>query len=151
MSDLSPYLPVNNAPLIEDFIESVTLKPGENQQVLLGKPFDSDKFYLAKWEIAEGIIIDWIILNNSTGTSPDFIFSPPLESAGTSFTLTFVMADHNVRPASKNYYVTIVVEGEIKFVPSFETEKEKGVEIKPVVAGKKIKVKIGAPNHEGLL
>ena len=58
----------NYGPQLKDFVEEVTLTPGEDETITVGIPEDPEghNFYVRGWEIEEGIIIPWVTFLNET-------------------------------------------------------------------------------------
>ena len=62
------------------------------------------------WQIVEGLVIDWIKFNKATSTkSLDFVFNPPQEASGITFTLKVTLTDHNEKAASEDYEIKVKV------------------------------------------
>lgn len=67
VSELLVYVPPNQGPRLDGFLDSITLEPGESTSLSLGKPYDveDDEFYFEGWRVKEGDV-PWIQFNNET-------------------------------------------------------------------------------------
>ena len=95
------YAPDNQGPIIEGFVDSITIKALNETSFNFGTPIDieQDHWYVSNWTMAEkGSLIpkqeDWVTFANNTDLiSLDFTFNPPESSKGISYDLQITLQD----------------------------------------------------------
>ena len=146
---------------MDDFLDSINLKPGVTETIVIGKPFDieNNPFILKSWSIVEGIVIPWVSLNaDSVQTAIAFTFSPPEDASAMKFTIKVKLADlHPTKPASESYETTVTIDGD-QFIFDFKSQQDALVEKlrrekeeEDSFMPKKLNIQISKPGPSGLM